>query len=237
MPLDQIKRSQIKLVFEKFLFNRMRTIRTLKIQDLNINPFLLRILVKEMGFDNSESIIRWLVIQRSMTGMNTSMGFCLQEIAGLFSEGTGAEGADLQKTKSGRHYHIQVKSGPSTMDKDAVKHMSQLLVSVQRRNRGSVALLGMCYGTREQVLSTVKKYSDVDWLIGREFWEFISDDPDCINEIYEIAAEVDDEFRYKQEETLSEVLEAKIAELQVQFESLYGKRGDDMWNNLLEKNS
>jgi len=237
MPLDQTKKDQIKQIFEDFLDRRMRTIRALKIQDLNVNPFLLRIMVKEMGFDNSEKIIRWLVMQRSMTGVNTSMGFCLQEIAGLFSEGTGVEGADLQKTKAGRHYHIQVKSGPSTMDKDAVKHMSQLLVSVQRRNRGSVALLGMCYGTREQVLSTVKKYSDVDWLIGREFWEFVSDDPDCINEIYEIAAEVDDEFLYKQEESLSKLLEDKIAELQVEFENLYGKGGNEMWKNLLEKNS
>lgn len=237
MPLDQNKRNQIKQILEKFLLNRMRTIRSLKIEDLNINPFLLRILVREMGFDNSEAIIRWLVVQRSMTGVNTSMGFCLQAIAGLFSEGTGVEGADLQKTKAGSHYYIQVKSGPSTMDKDAVRHMSQLLTSVQRRNRGSVALLGMCYGTREQVLSTVKKYSDVDWLIGQEFWEFISGDPDCIEEIYEIAGDVGGSFRDKRGQTLSELIEAKIAELQMQFEGLYGNSGSGMWKNLLEKNS
>ena len=192
MALSTAKRNQIKQVFQKFLSDRARTIRRLKIEDLNINPFLIRILAKEMGFNDSKSIIRWLVMQRSMTGANTSFGFCLQEIAKLFSEGTGVEGADIQKTKSGRRYYLQIKSGPSTMDKDAVRHMSQLLLSVQRRNRGSIALLGMCYGTREQVMSTVKKYSGVDWLAGREFWEFISEDPNCIDEIYEIAAEVNE---------------------------------------------
>jgi hypothetical protein len=237
MPLDADKQNQIRQIFEKFLRNRANTIRKLRIQDLNINPFLIRILASEMGFNDASSIVRWLVVQRSMTGANTSFGFCLQDIAQLFSEGTGVEGADLQKTKKERHHYIQVKSGPSTMDKDAVRHMSTLLLSVQRRNRGSVAMLGMCYGTREQVLSTVKKYSDVDWLIGREFWEFISDDPGCIDEIYTIAGKVGETFRDTKGQTLAEILESKAKELQQEFETLYGASGAALWKNLLVKNS
>ncbi len=237
MALDASRRNQIKRLFEKFMRDRARTIRRLKIEDLNINPFLVRLLAKQMVIENAGSIIRWLVIQRSMTGANTSFGFCLQDIAKLFSEGTGVEGADIQKTKSGRHYHIQVKSGPSTMDKAAVEHMSGLLLSVQRRNRGSVAILGMCYGTREQVMSTVKKYSNVDWLVGRQFWEFMSDDPNCIDEIYSIAGEVGETFRDARGQTLSEILDAKITELQREFQLIYGASGSTMWKNLLDKNS
>lgn len=146
MALNADIRNKIKAIFEQFLRDRTTTVRNLKIEELNINPFLIRILANEMKFENAESIVRWLVIQRSMTGANTSFGFCLEKIAKLFSEGTGAEGADVLKTKDSRHYHIQVKSGPSTMDKDAVAHISQLLQSVQRRNRVSVALIGICYG-------------------------------------------------------------------------------------------
>ncbi len=237
MPLDAEKRNQIKQIFEGFIHDRAQTIRRLKIEDLNINPFLIRILAHEMGLNDARSIIKWLVIQRSMTGANTSMGFRLQKIATLFSEGTGAEGADIQKTKDGRRYYIQIKSGPSTMDKDAVQHISALLTSVQRRNRGSVAMIGMCYGTREQVMSTVKKYSDVDWLIGSEFWEFISDDPTCLDEIYAIAGEVGRTFRDAHGQRLSEILEDKIVELAREFESLYGAGGSAMWENLLDKNS
>jgi hypothetical protein len=237
MALSPSKRSQIKQIFQDFLRNRAQTIRHLRIEDLNINPFLIRILAKEIGVENADSIVRWLVMQRSMTGANTSFGFCLQEIAKLFTEGTGVEGADIQKTKQNRHYHIQIKSGPSTMDKDAVQHMSQLLLSVQRRNRGSVALLGMCYGTREQVMSTVKKYSDVDWLVGREFWEFISDDPGCIDEIYDMAREVGETFRDPHGETLSEIIETKSKELGDDFTRRYGKSEGEMWKNLLAGNS
>lgn len=237
MALSQEKRNQIIKIFQDFLRNRARTIRRLKIEDLNINPFLIRLLAKEISIEDAESIVRWLVVQRSMTGANTSFGFCLQEVAKLFSEGTGVEGADIQKSKDNRHYHIQVKSGPSTMDKDAVRHMSQLLVSVQRRNRGSVALLGMCYGTREQVMSTVKKYSDVDWLVGREFWKFISDDDSCIAEIYDLAKQVGDTFRDAKGENLSEILDSKTRELAEEFVKRYGRGGAEMWKKLLDGNS
>lgn len=237
MALTKEIENRIVEIFKKFLSDRVKTINNIRIEDLNINPFLIRLLASGMDFHNSHSIIRWLITQRSMTGANTSFGFALQEVAKLFSEGSGIEGADIMKTKVGRHYHIQVKSGPSTMDKDAVQHMSQLLLSVQRRNRGSVALLGMCYGTEDQVMSTVKKYSDVDWLVGRNFWNFISDDPDCIDEIYHIAAEVGVEFNKTQDQTISNTLENKVQELAKEFEKMYCKSGNNMWRNLLNGNS
>lgn len=49
----------------------------------------------------------------------------------------------------------------------------------------------MCYGNREQVSSIVRRYvqeeGGVNWISGREFWEFISDDPQCLEQIYDIA--------------------------------------------------
>lgn len=237
MALTKDQRDRIAAIFTKFLSDRVKTIRKLKIDDLNINPFLIRLLANEMGFKDSKSIIQWLVSQRSMTGGNTSFGFALQAIAKLFSEGTGVEGADIMKSKHGRHHHIQVKSGPATMDKDAVTQISRLLVSAQRRNQGSIALIGMCYGNRDQVFSTVKLYSNVEWKIGQEFWEFISDDPNCMREIYEIADHVGKTFKDSEGKVLSEVIEEKVVELQQKFEKLYGKSGKSMWDNLLQQNS
>ncbi|MCI0447483.1 hypothetical protein L0152_30265, partial [bacterium] len=100
-----------------------------------------------------------------------------------------------------------------------------------------VALIGMCYGNRDQVFSTVKLYSDVEWKIGQEFWEFISDDPNCMREIYEIAHSVGKTFKDSEGKILSEVIEVKVEELQQEFEKLFGKSGKSMWNKLLQKNS
>ncbi|MBT9143282.1 MAG: hypothetical protein DDT29_01681 [Dehalococcoidia bacterium] len=241
MSLDVEKREQIEQIFRKFLLNRIKTVRRLKMSDLDINPFLIRILSHELGLDNSEAIVRWLISQRLERGTVTSFGIALQDAAKIFSEGTGVEGADILKTKKGRHHHIQVKSGPNTIPKDLGVRIAQLLRSAQRRNRGSLALYGMCYGSKARVSSIVRKYvqeeGGVDWISGKEFWEFISDDPQCLDEIYGIAAEVGRTFKDPKGQSLSEVIKAKIQELTKEFEKIYGKSGSDMWENLLEDNS
>ncbi|MGB9872195.1 MAG: PmeII family type II restriction endonuclease [Anaerolineae bacterium] len=239
--LPEDKRLQIQQIFENFLRERARAIRRLRMGDLDINPFLVRLLSKELGLNDARSIVRWLVNQRLERGAVTSFGLALQNVAKVFSEGTGVEGADILKTRGGRHYYIQVKSGPNPIPKEQAKRIAELLRSAQRRNRGSVALFGMCYGSRDQVSSIVRKYvaeeGGVDWLAGREFWEFISGDPDCVDEIDAIAAEVGETFRDAQGQTLAEILEAKLDELEQEFQTLYGASGEWMWRNLLKRNT
>lgn len=241
MALAPKTKNKIKNILRRFLRQRASTIRRLKIQDLHINPFLIRILANELGLSDARSIVRWLVNQRLERGTVTSFGLVLQEVAKVFSEGTGVEGADIQKTKQGRRHYIQVKSGPNTIPKDMGVRISQLLHSAQRRNRGSVALFGMCYGNSKQVSSIVQKYvgkeGGIDWLTGRKFWEFISDDPACIDEIYQLVADVGRDFRDKQGMTLAQIIEAKVQELENEFEQTYGAQGDEMWKKLLEHNS
>jgi hypothetical protein len=99
----------------------------------------------------------------------------------------------------------------------------------------------MCYGSKGQVSSIVKKYvqeeGGVDWISGKEFWEFISDDPQCVEEIYEISAEVGKTFKDPKGQSFSEVIKNKIYELTNEFEKRFGKSGDTMWKKLLEANS
>ena len=89
--------------------------------------------------------------------------------------------------------------------------------------------------------SIVRKYVEleggVECIAGREFWEFISDDPDCIDEIYRITDEVSTTFKDEYGQTLKEIVEDKLAELQAQFEARYGRSGEVMWVKLLEYNS
>ncbi|HIE27600.1 TPA: hypothetical protein EYP66_09960 [Candidatus Poribacteria bacterium] len=186
---------------------------------------------------SSANSVEWRVQQHWERGLVTAFGFALQEVAKTFSEGTGVEGADVLKTKNGRHHHIQVKSGPNTIPKDMAQRLTQLLQSAQRRNQGSIAIFGMCYGTPEQVSNIVEQYIEVDTIVGRKFWEFISDDPNCIDEIYDIAAEVSGDYEVEPGKTLKQLLDDKISELQAEFEKLYGVSGDKMWNQILRRNS
>ncbi len=162
-----------------------------------------------MGFQDARAIVQWLVQQRLERGAVTAFGQAIQQVAQVFAEPTGVEGADLMTTKGGRHYYIQVKSGPNTIPKDMAARINQLLRSAQRRNRGSVALLGMTYGNKEQVSSIVQNYVEVDWMVGREFWRFISDIEDCMDEVYAIAGEVGDTFQTQEGLTLAQVIKLR----------------------------
>jgi hypothetical protein len=82
----------------------------------------------------------------------------------------------------------------------------------------------------------VRNYLDVDMmLIGEQFWEFISDDPDCLKELYEIAGEVGGTFRDKRGRTIAQLLQEKYEQLVREFEETYGSGGDEMWRRLLQK--
>lgn len=48
MPIDDKKRKQIEEIFMKFLLNRVNTVRRLRMTDLDINPFLIRFLSREL---------------------------------------------------------------------------------------------------------------------------------------------------------------------------------------------
>ena len=234
--MDEARRSEIRSIFEEFLRRSMRRISGLRLGDFDFNPFLLRILAGGMEFSGAEEVVRWMVHQRLERGMVTSFGTALEKVALVFGETTGAEGADMMLTRDGRHYYIQVKSGPNTVPKDLADRTSELLQSVQRRNRGSVAIFGMCYGNPDRVSGIVKTHIKVDYYIGKEFWAFISGEENCVEEIFELAAEVGDSFEDESGKTFHEVVEEKIAELTREFRQSYGD-GPGMWHRILEKNS
>lgn len=188
-----------------------------------------------MGLKDARSIVHFLLSERFERGAVTSAGDVFQKLASVFCEPTGVEGADLMKRKEGRYYYIQVKAGPNTVDKDACIKLSSDLRKAQRRHPGAITVFGMAYGSEEQISSIVRSYLDVDMkLIGKDFWAFISDDPDCLQELYEIAGEVACTFRDKQGRTIAQLLQDKLEQMVKEFEATYGSGGDEMWQRLLK---
>ncbi len=236
MALDEDTKNQVRRIFEDFLQRRINTIQRLRLRDFNINPFLFRLLSEQLGTKDARSIVQFLLRERLEQGIVTSSGDMFQKLALIFCKPTGVEGADLVKEKEGQTYYIQLKAGPNTVDKDACQIISEKLRSAQRRHRGAITVFGMAYGSEEQISSIVQKYLDADMkLIGKAFWEFISDDPDCLQEIYEIAGEVARNFRDKRGRTLAQLVQDKLEQLVGEFEAVYGKEGEQMWQSLIQK--
>jgi len=93
----------------------------------------------------------------------------------------------------------------------------------------------MCYGNEEAVSNIIKTYmSDVKRLVGKEFWEFISDDPDCQEKILIIAIELGNNYKDKKDNSLKEVIERKIKYVEKELKKLYGSDQKTFWKNVLE---
>ena len=72
-----------------------------------------------LEFDTPEALLRSRLAQHLERGSVTAFGTTLQSIAkDIGGEATGVAGVDIMPTREGRHYYIQVKSGPDTANRD-----------------------------------------------------------------------------------------------------------------------
>ena len=187
-----------------------------------------------LNLDSPEKIAEFMINERLERSVVTSFGSRIQKIAKLIGgKGTGVEGGDIFIERTGKRYYIQMKAGPNTPNKDLVRMINQLLLSATRRNAGSIALLGMTYGKREKVSNIIRGYSQVDWKIGREFWEFIGY-RGIAQEIYEIIGEVNKEFK-EEGKTFSQLYDEKLDELQEAIRKKYGEE-EKLWERLFKDN-
>ena len=236
---------KVRQAFTSFMQNRVRKLRALRLNKIEFNPFLIRLFSGPHGLalNDARRIISWRIAQHMERGTVTSFGDAFQKAAGAFCDQTGVEGSDLVKIKRAgarsQTYYIQLKSGPNTVPKDLAVVTRELLQRAQTFNRGSVPIYATAYGSTAQVSNVVKKYVEgrgVQVLAGREFWEFISDEPGCIDEVYSIAAEVARDFRDEKGQSLQDVLKETEERLVREFEDQYGS-GTQMWKTLLDRNS
>lgn len=212
----------------------------LTLSSLKFNVILLRVSAQTLELDTPEKLMRYRLAQHLERGSVTAMGNALQAIARVIAEATGVAGADIMRERAGRRYYVQVKSGPDTANKDIAQNIATLLNSARARDPGAVCMMGVCYGRPEQISGITQRELQtrgVALTIGREFWEFISDDPDCMAELLELAGMVTEE-RPDGELSFAERVERKLQALALEFRDSYGDElDDDAWERFLSDNS
>lgn len=174
-----------------FTKRQLAMLISLSLENLNPNPFLIRAL----NLDTPEQVVGLNVYMATTRSIVTSMGFFIQKI--LLSSSETVENApknsgwDLIKTTpNGERCWIQVKSGPNNMDKDQIVYWAMKIQ--EKINEGDKGYIGITYGKKRQSTVTIGLLRQLlpDWqintLIGRELWDFISDDPDYSSQLLEI---------------------------------------------------
>lgn len=159
----------------KFIRNIILILKTLNLEKLNPNPFL----IKALNLTKVDELIHFIIYQRADRSMVTSFGNTLEFLVAASGAEKLPKGFDLLKKKENEKYFIQVKSGTSDMDKDQVVYWRKRIDQVEEE--GHHGYIGMCYGKRGDPnavsLKLMEKYLP-EWedrtLVGKELWKFVS---------------------------------------------------------------
>lgn len=178
----------ISVISREFTKRQLNMLASLNLESMNPNPFL----IQSLNLSTPEEVIRLNVYAAATRSIVTSFGMVVQNMLSVTSESVHKvkSGWDLVKVKDGVNNWIQVKSGPNDMDKDQIVYWAGQIADVEQA--GGKGYIGMTYGKRDNqtvTLSLLKSYlpdQELKTLIGRELWDFLSDDTELHSHVLNI---------------------------------------------------
>jgi hypothetical protein len=192
--MDENLRREIERYVEEhissFHVGRVNKIEKLILADLlkSKNPYLFR----AKGLNTAPSYVKALLDAKLSSSEESIFGTFLEHLALFISgqtrggRGSSASGLDIELLHQDTHYLIAVKSGVSWGNSSQWKTLRQEFSDALKRQKqrgGPVKLqpmLGICYGSvkRSETGLYIK-------LVGQDFWELISGDPELYKTIIE----------------------------------------------------
>lgn len=222
-PNVKVSENYLAAISRAFTKRQLKMIESLSLGKINPNPFL----IQTLNLKTPEELIRINVYMTATRSIVTSMGFFVENLLLASSESVekGSDGWDIVKTdrKSGKHW-VQVKSGPNDMDKDQIVYWAE---KIQKKIiEGDGAYIGTTYGkrTNKTVTFGIMKQLLPDWemktLIGKELWDFISDDPNYHTKLFNILSK--SAYQILQSNSICSEIELCITRLKKDFIGKYG---------------
>lgn len=234
MPISKDIELNIQMYFENFLNNKINTLMDMQVSEIEINPILISATSNQLGIKTSHDLAEWLIRQRLERGIVTSFGSTLQNIAKEFCNAKPLPNTTARIVRDGKIYNLIIKSG-SNHNIQVTQNIQRILLQTKKNEPDSVPVFGICYGTEAMIGNIVKKHTcGIQLLVGKPFWDFISGDPDCYNQILKIAMRVDKNYVDPNIGSLGHVMEKKIIGLTEEIKKIYSTTGDDFLNNVLD---
>jgi len=233
LDLTNVRSAWIYFIGKDFLLSQIEMLRSITLSNLDINPFLMKVL----NFKTPKDILEFNLYQTVTRSIVTSWGSTVEELlarcgAEKFTEKTKGDRAgrrpDIKKMFGNKKFYIQVKSGPNTMNVDMVNSLNEVILNYQKREPSAVFLLGMTYGTKERISSQIRanlSNFENSILIGRHLWDFVSEEKNFHREIFKI---LDISSREIATKTFSDHLKDQLIALVDEWTEFYGKTSVDM---------
>jgi hypothetical protein len=217
------KENHLRLLCRNFTRTQLSMVRELSLDDISPNPLL----IMALNLTTPRDCIEFNVYSRISRSIVTSMGNFVEKVLASSSdraELVPKEWDILKKTADGKKCWIQVKSGPNDMDKDQIDKWSEKIK--KKTEEGDRCYIGITYGKRENntvTLGLFRSYLE-DWenktLIGRELWDFVSEDPTYHEKLFDTLLECGTDVLG--EESLCQEIEQCINKLTQEFVLKYG---------------
>ena len=203
-----------------------------------INPFWLALIKNQLDVETKQKLARFLIFYGKTKGMTGSFGGKLQEIAAEFSHETPKKGFHLRIKKGQKIYNVIVVSGPQHNTASVAKYLSKMETS-KKDFPGEIPVFGICYGNKDtlklsfgKILRTGLKNEKI--YIGKDFWQFISGDKNCRNEVLELIQ--DEASKFSKSDDYDSIYDALIKQsesLEEHLSEMYGSDPKKFWKNLL----
>lgn len=225
-----LQQNFIKILTKDFIIKQGKAIDNITLEELNANPLLCRAL----KLNTPEEFVKFYAYSALSRSIVTSMGFLVQDLM-LYSntnvydgknylDGYGTKWDVVIEGLDGIRSYIEVKSGPNDLDKTQIlaydKAINRVLANKEK------AFLGITYGhpNGEYVSTSILQTYVNNWrektLIGKELWDYISDN-DSYHEILMNTIQETAEAFFDEESLISKI-ENKIVLLLEDFENDYG---------------
>ncbi|MEG3841655.1 PmeII family type II restriction endonuclease [Microcoleus sp. herbarium14] len=220
-----------------FTGRQLAMVENLTLGKIHPNPFLIRAL----NLDTPEEVVRLNVYMTATRSIVTSMGFFIEKL--LISCSESAEnppeesGWDAIKTTSdGEKCWIQVKSGPNDMDKDQIVYWAAKIE--EKIQEGDRAYIGIAYGKRTNktvtlgLLKQILPNSEMITLIGRELWDFVSEDTRYTVNLFEVLRQ--SASQVLAESSIAEAIERCSDRIIDEFIGKYGEGSQGVFNYIAD---
>src|SRR3989338_8062388 len=150
---------QIELVrkqFEEIAKIKYQIIEEIKFEDLDFNPFILKL----MNLKTADEIAEFMISQRVERSLFTTYGHRIQKIAKDISQTPkGTASSEVIKEKNGRKNHIYMKAGPNTVNKGISEEVNAAGEKTKAHDPDAQIFLGMTYGRRGRVNTIIHRYA------------------------------------------------------------------------------
>lgn len=208
----------ISVLIKDFVKNSISELKNTTLEKLLINPFL----VKSFGFDDHKEVVSFYFYQKITRSVITSWGFTVE---GLLlcsgAEKTDLAGFDMKVERESKVFQLQIKSSPNTMSIEQVRQLNTHIRNIKDKVK-NIHILGMTYGTREQisrqVQSTLTDYPK-STKVGKELWDFIANEKGYCIKLLDLIDEITKTSHF----IFSKELEEKKNVLIKEWENKFGK--------------